>query len=81
MAQMRALMPDSGVYLNECAFSEPDWQQVRTTPPLAPARPSRKLGSQHQWGEQYPRLLEIKRRLDPQGIFLCHHCVGSEGRA
>ena len=50
-------------------------------PPLVPARPSRKLGSQHQWGEQYPRLLEIKRRLDPQGIFLCHHCVGSEGRA
>ena len=40
VAQMRALMPDSGVYLNECAFSEPDWQQVRATPPLAPARPS-----------------------------------------
>eukprot|EP01045_Picozoa_sp_COSAG04_P028319 COSAG04_NODE_4363_length_2137_cov_1.334642_1_plen_93_part_10 len=40
VAQMRALMPDSGVYLNECAFSEPDWQQVRATRPLAPARPS-----------------------------------------
>ena len=32
VAQMRALMPDSGVYLNECAFSEPDWQQVRARP-------------------------------------------------
>ena len=40
VAQMRALMPDSGVYLNECAFSEPDWQQVRTTRPAAGARPS-----------------------------------------
>jgi len=51
--------------------------------PAAGARPSllTRAFAQHQWGEQYPRLLEIKRRLDPQGIFLCHHCVGSEGRA
>jgi hypothetical protein len=31
------------------------------------------------WGPHYPRLLEIKRRYDPAGLFHCHHSVGSEG--
>lgn len=31
------------------------------------------------WGSHYPRLLEIKRRYDPIGLFHCHHGVGSEG--
>ena len=31
-----------------------------------------------QWGDRYPRLLEIKRRVDPLGLLRCHHCVGSE---
>jgi len=30
------------------------------------------------WGSNYPRLLEIKRRYDPDGLYYCHHCVGSE---
>jgi FAD/FMN-containing dehydrogenase len=30
------------------------------------------------WGENYERLLAIKRRWDPTGLFTCHHCVGSE---
>jgi len=30
------------------------------------------------WGEHYGRLLQIKRRVDPDGLFQCHHCVGSE---
>jgi FAD/FMN-containing dehydrogenase len=30
------------------------------------------------WGENYQRLSEIKRRYDPEGLFYCHHCVGSE---
>ena len=30
------------------------------------------------WGEHYPRLLEIKRRYDPDGLFVVHHGVGSE---
>jgi FAD/FMN-containing dehydrogenase len=31
------------------------------------------------WGEHYPRLLQIKRRYDPDGLFFVHHSVGSEG--
>lgn len=31
------------------------------------------------WGRHYPRLLEIKNKYDPLGLFHCHHGVGSEG--
>ena len=30
------------------------------------------------WGENYQRLLQIKQKYDPEGLFYCHHCVGSE---
>lgn len=30
------------------------------------------------WGSNYPKLLEIKNKYDPNGLFYCHHCVGSE---
>jgi FAD/FMN-containing dehydrogenase len=30
------------------------------------------------WGENYDRLLQIKHTYDPDGVFRCHHCVGSE---
>lgn len=30
------------------------------------------------WGEHYDRLVQIKRKYDPDGLFVCHHCVGSE---
>jgi FAD/FMN-containing dehydrogenase len=31
------------------------------------------------WGDHYPRLARIKRRYDPDGLFVVHHGVGSEG--
>lgn len=30
------------------------------------------------WGPHYPRLLEVKNRYDPDGLFFVHHGVGSE---
>jgi FAD/FMN-containing dehydrogenase len=61
MAPLRAATPDSGSYVNEADYFEPDWQR-------------------EFWGASYPRLLAIKRKYDPDGVFRCHHCVGSELR-
>ncbi len=30
------------------------------------------------WGTNYPRLLEVKKKYDPDGLFFVHHGVGSE---
>lgn len=30
------------------------------------------------FGENYDKLLKVKRKWDPAGVFWCHHCVGSE---
>lgn len=30
------------------------------------------------WGTNYEELLRIKRKYDPDNLFTCHHCVGSE---
>jgi hypothetical protein len=29
----------------------------------------------------YQKLLQIKQKYDPDGMFTCHHCVGSELRS
>jgi hypothetical protein len=32
-----------------------------------------------QWGDaNYALLLDVKHKYDPAGLFICHHCVGSE---
>ena len=60
MKALRAAAPDTGAYVNECDYFQPDWQRAF-------------------WGPHYARLLRIKRRYDPTGLFTGHHTVGSEG--
>lgn len=31
------------------------------------------------WGDNYAKLLEIKKRVDPDDVFWCQPCVGNEG--
>ncbi|KAJ3171333.1 hypothetical protein HDU87_008359 [Geranomyces variabilis] len=33
------------------------------------------------WGSNYGELLKIKQKYDPDAVFNCHHCVGSELRS
>jgi hypothetical protein len=33
---------------------------------------------QRFWGSNYPRLLSIKKEVDPTGVWACSRCVGSE---
>lgn len=30
------------------------------------------------YGANYDRLLELKKEWDPQGVFWCKHCIGSD---
>ncbi|KAE9366414.1 FAD-binding domain-containing protein [Stipitochalara longipes BDJ] len=57
---LRKLVPDSGAYINEAYWDEPNFQRSF-------------------WGFNYERLLRIKRTVDPDDVFWCHICVGSEG--
>jgi FAD/FMN-containing dehydrogenase len=34
---------------------------------------------QAYWGDNYPRLADIKKKYDPDGLFIVHNGVGSEG--
>jgi FAD/FMN-containing dehydrogenase len=34
---------------------------------------------QSYWGDNYARLAEIKNKYDPDGLFIVHNGVGSEG--
>jgi ribonuclease T2 len=33
---------------------------------------------QRLWGDNYAKLLAIKRKRDPSGVFWCRHCIGDE---
>ena len=45
---------------------------------VAEANYFEKAWQQSFWGPNYPRLLAVKDRYDPDGLFIVHHGVGSE---
>ena len=40
--------------------------------------PTNQIGKKYFWGTNYPRLLDIKRKVDPHDVFWCTACVGNE---
>ena len=45
---------------------------------VSEADPTEEEWQQDFWGENYPRLLAVKEKWDPQGVFWCVPCVGHE---
>lgn len=45
---------------------------------VSEADPTEPDWQQTFWGAHYPRLLALKRKWDPAGVFWCRPCVGSE---
>ncbi|KAH7094404.1 FAD/FMN-containing protein [Paraphoma chrysanthemicola] len=41
------------------------------------ANPYEPFWQQAFWGDKYPRLAKIKKRVDPNDLFVCNRCVGS----
>ena len=74
---LRQLAPDMGAYVNEV------WvlNLVRFPRLLlisVKADPNEPNFQHAFWGENYPRLLGIKRKVDPTDVFWCTPCVGNE---
>ncbi|KAK5997074.1 FAD-linked oxidoreductase ZEB1 [Cladobotryum mycophilum] len=57
--QLAVITPQSGAYMNEADFNEPEWKKT-------------------WFGTNYERLLSIKQRWDPDGMFYILKGVGSD---
>jgi FAD/FMN-containing dehydrogenase len=67
-ADLPNLDPASGAQYSGSYIAETDYEDA--------------AWQESQWGAaNYQRLLAVKARYDPQGLFVCHHCVGSEAWA
>ena len=82
------VLPRSWPYLNSTAklettthLREVEVQALRDLAPdtgayLNEADPTEPNWQETFWGENYPRLLAVKREWDPKGVFWCVPCVG-----
>jgi hypothetical protein len=74
----RKLAPDTGSYVNEvCLHFLGNWVETELT--VLKADVNEPNFQQAFWGDSYPRLLSIKKDVDPDDVFWCHPCVGNEG--
>lgn len=86
---MRKLAPDSGAYFNEVSclliffglfhfiwfVSKMRRQMLTHTWQMDINEPNWQYAA---FGDNYPRLLHVKNQYDPEALFWCKHCVGSE---
>ncbi|OCT45356.1 isoamyl alcohol oxidase [Cladophialophora carrionii] len=82
------VLPRTWPYLNETAkhettthLREVETQALRDLAPdmgayVNEADPTEPNWQETFWGENYPRLLSLKREWDPEGVFWCVPCVG-----
>ena len=75
--------PDLAVARREAASVERAMNELRKLVPDAGSYVSESdffdaRWQQSFWGANYPRLLAVKQRYDPDGLFFVHHGVGSE---
>lgn len=74
---LRKLVPNSGAYINEVCLSAKNLCGKQTL--TKQAYWNEPNFQRAFWGSNYERLLQIKKAVDPDDVFWCHICVGSEG--
>ena len=74
LVKVRALAPTLGAYINEVGYN--NGHGILLTP--TQAHPNEPNWQSAFWGDNYPRLLDIKRQVDPDDVLWCHPCVGNE---
>ncbi|THV00479.1 hypothetical protein K435DRAFT_854708 [Dendrothele bispora CBS 962.96] len=77
----RDITPDSGAYFNEGDVYEPDHERTSQFWVILLKCFGRlnTVLKESFWGDNYPALLEIKRKYDPYGLLDCWQCVGWKG--
>lgn len=76
---LRKLVPDSGAYLNEVGIFSCVIVCFMTQLLRMQAYWDEPNFQQAFWGSNYERLHTIKKFVDPDDVFWCHTCVGSDG--